>query len=66
MNDVFRRMAGRACIAVVALLPASLSAQVLVIPSAPAVPADARGPTQTAPLALSPHAARQPAHPVLG
>ena len=49
MNDVFRRMAGSACIAVVALLPASLSAQVLVIPSASTVPTDARGPTQTPP-----------------
>jgi len=42
MNDLFRRVALGAYITVVALLPASLSAQVLVIPPASAVPIDSQ------------------------
>ncbi|MDP4002162.1 hypothetical protein [Methylobacterium sp. NEAU K] len=46
MNDPFGRSAGGLCIVVVAMLPAPVWAQKIVIPTAPAVSAGGGGPPQ--------------------
>lgn len=49
MNGSFLRLASGACAVVMALLPMSLSAQVIVLPSASAVQADGQGRTSSQP-----------------